>query len=431
VSKKIGEMLVERGLLTTAQVEKGLEAQKFHGGRVGSIWAQLGWLQEKDLLETLAVQKRAKPCKASLLKNVTRGTLDLLPVKVAVKYKVIPLIKEGRRLSVAMVDPNDLLALDELQFISGCVVEPFLATERTIVNALEKYYSVQPVRKEPMTLEGKSMPMDKPVAPPPPGVSAPPKEGETEAFIDAKAKAEAEAARRFWSEQLKPPGASGPLLPPPPVVLGAPPLLVPASAPASAATSPAPRAPADPEVMDGNALLVDEAETVAIVETAPDPLEEAGMRLSRVEIRDDIADVLLWCTEGLCKRVALFIFQKGRTLGWTGQGEGLTSDMVRRVVVPIEDVSAFTLVRDQPRHYLGPLPRNPVNERLVEAMGGKWPPAVLIIPFGIKGRGLGCLYAEDELTELQAIELPLLFQLLQKAGLALEILVLRAKLRHP
>ena len=128
MAKKIGEMLVERGLLSPEQVEQGLEAQKFYGGRVGSIWVDLGNLQERDLLDALCAQKRAKPVKASLLKNVSKATLDLLPVKVATRYKVVPLVRENRRLLVAMADPNDLLALDELQFISGSVVEPYLAT---------------------------------------------------------------------------------------------------------------------------------------------------------------------------------------------------------------------------------------------------------------------------------------------------------------
>ena len=158
------------------------------------------------------------------------------------------------------------------------------------------------------------------------------------------------------------------------------------------------------------------------------PLEEAGRRLARVEIRDDIADVLMWCTEGLFQRSALFIFQKSRTLGWTGQGEGLAPEMVRRVVMPVDEVSIFTLVRDTQRHYIGPLPQNAPNERLVETMGGKWPPGVLVIPFGIERRALGCIYGEDDPEQLANIELPTLFHLLQKAGLALEILVLRAKL---
>ena len=102
--------------------------------------------------------------------------------------------------------------------------------------------------------------------------------------------------------------------------------------------------------------------------------------------------------------------------------------MIRKVVVPVEEISVFTLVRDQPKHYLGPLPDTKANAELVEHLGGQRPEAVLCVPFGIKGRALGCFYAEDTLQELQSIDLHLLFQLLQKAGLALEMLLVRRKI---
>ena len=418
MAKKIGEILVERGLLSPEQVQQGLDLQKHQGGRVGSIWVDVGLVQERDLLDALCAQKKVKPAKASLLKSVSKATLDLLPVKIATRYKVVPLIRENRRLTVAMVDPTDLLALDELQFITGSVIEPYLATERTVLNALEKYYGVANTRRT-ATATSPGRPVPPPTVTPGQAAAA-----EAEAFVDPAAKAQADAARKFWSEQLKSGAATGPTqkasaTPPPTLeaMLGT----------AAPATPPAPVEEKAADVVDGNDLLIEEGDTVAVVE-APDPLEEASRRLARVEIRDDIADVLMWCTDGLFRRSALFIFQKSRTLGWTGQGEGLTPDMVRKVVVPVEEISIFTLVRDTPTHYSGPLPKNAGNERIVELLGGKWPPAVLVIPFGIKGRALGCLYAEDEGSEISTIDLPLLFKLLQKSGLALEILLLRSKL---
>ena len=386
VAKKIGEILVERGLLTPEQVQQGLDTQKFYGGRVGSAWVDLGHVQERDLLDALCAQKKVKPAKASLLKSVSKATLDLLPVKVATRYKVVPLLRENRRLTVAMADPNDLLALDELQFISGSVIEPYLATERTILNALEKYYGVVNPRRDAVATDARAgVTAAKPIPAAPPQTSAgATKPDEGELFVDAAARADAEAARKFWAEQLKSGGAAGAQATAAAAGTSAAGVanldaLLAATPPPTAAASAAPG-----DVMDGNQLLVEEGDTVALKE-APDPLEEASRRLSRVEIRDDIADVLMWCTDGLFRRSALFIFQKTRTLGWTGQGEGLTADMVRKVVVPVEEVSIFTLVRDTPTHYLGPLPKNPGNERFVELLGGKWPPAVLVVPFGDQG----------------------------------------------
>ncbi len=89
MAKKIGEILVERGLLTTGLVERGLESQRFYGGRFGSLMVEMGALEEKALVEALCEQKSAKPAKASMLKSVAKSTLDLIPVKIATRYQVV------------------------------------------------------------------------------------------------------------------------------------------------------------------------------------------------------------------------------------------------------------------------------------------------------------------------------------------------------
>jgi hypothetical protein len=428
----IGEILVEKGILTPGLVNLGLDSQKFYGGRVGSILVELEALSEKDLLEALCEQKSAKPAKAGQLKSVAKATLDLIPVKIAQRYQVIPLARDNRRLSVAISDPSDLLALDELAFVTGCVIEPMIASERTILNALEKYYGVQ--RKRPDTVRTEAVKAAVAKAREEAGLEAPPpvfSQATAKAAADQEDSAEVpaaqtEEARKFWADEMDDEAAAKEAI---------------ADAgeadEADEETTVGPgTAPPAEELADGNALLLDDAaetvddasETMAMEEEVEVSLEEASRRLSRVDIRDDIADVLMWCTNGLFSRSALFIFQKSRTIGWTGQGEGLRPEMVRKVNVPVEDVSVFTLVRDQPKHYLGPMPETPGNEGIVEAFGGERPPAVLCVPFGINKRAIGCFYAEDSLEELQGIDLGMLFKLLQKAGLALEMLLIRTKI---
>jgi hypothetical protein len=455
LAKKIGEILVERGLLQPQHVSEGLASQKFYGGRVGSLWVEMGILEEKDLLEALCSQQKAKPVKASQLKAVTKATLDLIPVKVAVRYKCIPLVKEGRRLTVAMASPNDLLTLDELAFITGCVIEPLLATERTILNALEAFYGVEKKKRDVVNVAGlrKASLVSAEAAPPSDApaqlaTSRAPGSDTQELLLDDATAEEKEQARKFWADAGKAPPAAPAKLPsgapppaPPPAAaalaaLSAAPtpsggVTAPLPPPASASLAAEPVAPAATavaeDVADGNALLLEEGDSTVMLQPGP-TIEEASRRLARADVRDDIADVILWCTEALFERSALFIFQKSQTIGWTGQGAGLRPEDVRRVVMPVEEVSLFTLVRDNPHHYMGIMPDNPPNHRLIETMGGAWPPGVLVIPFGIKGRALGCLYAEDSPDELAKVDLNLLFRLLQKAGLALEVLLLRSKL---
>lgn len=418
MSKKLGEVLVEKGLLTLDVVELGLEAQRYYGGRLGSILVELEALDEKSLVETLCEMKGSKPARAGQLKSVTQATLDTIPRKIAERYQVVPLERENRRLVVAITDPGDLLALDELQFVTGCVVEPVLASERTVLNALERYYGIERKRLDTTRLDGLRAQVaraqgrmhadDIPVFS---QAVAKPEDGEE---TEAEQPPEVEKAKRFWAAED---GEEDP---------------------ERTRAIPAQQVDEEPEaekeatdtgVLDGNDLLLSEgSSTLALEEHADRTIEEASRRLARAEIRDDIADVILWCTEELFARSSLFIFQKSQTIGWTGQGRGLSPAMVRKVVTPVEKVSVFTLVRDTAKHYLGPLPDTPANQELVDHLGGERPEAVLVIPFGIKGRPIGCFYAEDAGDELAAIDLHLLFRLLRKAGLALEMLLLRTKI---
>lgn len=427
----IGDLLVEKGILTPGLVTLGLDSQKFYGGRIGSILVELEALSEKDLVEALCEQKNAKPARAGQLKIITKATLDLIPVKIAQRYQVVPIVRDNRRLTVAITDPGDLLALDELAFVTGCVIEPLLTSERTLLNALEKYYGVQ--RKRPDTVRTEAVKSAVAKAREEAGLEAPPPvfsqatakaaEGQEDSAEAAAAKdaGTAETARAFWADEMGDEEAAKEAI-------------------AESGEAPAEALELDAEatddqadqIADGNDLLLDDGSaTVAMAEQEAEAevsLEEASRRLSRVDIRDDIADVLMWCTNGLFSRSGLFIFQKSRTIGWTGQGDDLSPELVRKVVIPVEDVSVFTLVRDQPKHYLGPMPDTPANATIVEAFGGERPEAVLCVPFGIKGRAIGCFYAEDTLENLKGIDLHLLFQLLQKAGLALEMLLIKTKI---
>jgi hypothetical protein len=456
LSKKIGDILIEKEILTPGLVDLGLDSQKFYGGRIGSMLVDLEALSERDLVEALCEQKGAKPAKAGQLKSVTKASLDLIPVKIAKRYQVIPMQRDNRRLAVAITDPNDLLALDELAFVTGCVIEPYLASERTILNALEKYYGIERKKADTVRFGGLRNAVQaargRTESGPPAVVSQATKAGEKEAVADdapPALKAEAAAARKFWADAASadPDAASGA-----PSgenaataeVEGGTPAAVPTPKSAALelddddfatadilpdlADDETPAGAAEMGVADGNSLLLEDGAATVALDDTPRTLEEASRRLARVDIRDEIADVLLWCTDGLFQRSALFIFQKSRTIGWTGQGDDLDPKMVRKVVSPVEDVSIFTLVRDAPKHYQGILPENDANRAIVDAIGGNWPESVLVVPFGIKGRAIGCFYAEDSPAELEGVDLQLLFKLLQKAGLALEMLLLRTKI---
>ena len=139
---KIGQLLLESGLITPTQLEQGLEAQLVFGGRLGTNLVELGFIATASIAEVLARQLGIPALAPSELDQVPRGALDALPQEMAARHQVFPLQLEKRRLKLAMVDPTDLDALDEIGFATGLRLEPVVAPELLVTYALEKFYDV-------------------------------------------------------------------------------------------------------------------------------------------------------------------------------------------------------------------------------------------------------------------------------------------------
>lgn len=141
-SVKIGQLLVDSGLITPTQLEQGLEAQLVFGGRLGTNLVELGFIATASIAEVLARQLGIPALAPSELDRIPRGALDALPRDLAARHQVFPLLLEKRRLKLAMVDPTDLEALDEIGFVTGLQVDPVVAPELLVAYALEKFYEV-------------------------------------------------------------------------------------------------------------------------------------------------------------------------------------------------------------------------------------------------------------------------------------------------
>ncbi len=137
--ERIGDLLVREGLITREQLERALLDHKQTGTRVGYNLVKLGFLQELDLTRMLARQYRMPAVDLSKF-EVEPRIARLIPSELAVKHLVLPLKRDGRTLTVAMVDPTDLGVLDDLKFITRYDIFPVIAGEYTLRNAIEKYY---------------------------------------------------------------------------------------------------------------------------------------------------------------------------------------------------------------------------------------------------------------------------------------------------
>ena len=139
MADRLGELLVKKNYITTEQLQKALEEQKSAGGRLGSSLVRLGYAKEDTLLSFLSEQYRVPSVNLSKL-EINPNVIKLIPSSIVKKYFIIPINRVGTKLTLAMVDPSNLTVIDEVEFITGFNVEPVIASENKIIDAIKIYY---------------------------------------------------------------------------------------------------------------------------------------------------------------------------------------------------------------------------------------------------------------------------------------------------
>ncbi|MDD4169482.1 MAG: ATPase, T2SS/T4P/T4SS family, partial [Desulfotomaculaceae bacterium] len=135
-SKLLGTELVGRGVITKDQFWEALRVQSRTGELLNKILIKLGMASEEVISEILGVQQIR-------LDNPDPVLLKTVPEQIVRRHKVIPLRKEGNSLTVAMPDPTDVLAIDDLRLVMGCEIEPVQASEKDIAAIIQKYFGIQ------------------------------------------------------------------------------------------------------------------------------------------------------------------------------------------------------------------------------------------------------------------------------------------------
>ena len=136
---RLGELLVQEDLISPEQLETALAEQKFSGGRLSYHLSRLGYLEESELADILSRQYGVPSINLSEF-EIDPEVIKLIPREVVEKYKIIPISRADSSLIIAMVDPSNILAIDDIKFLTGYNIEAVVATEDSILNAIEKYY---------------------------------------------------------------------------------------------------------------------------------------------------------------------------------------------------------------------------------------------------------------------------------------------------
>lgn len=140
MSAKLGEILVRENLITSQQLREALEYQRTNGGRLGSNLIKLGIISD-DVITAVLSRQYGVPSINLELFQIEEETIKLISHEVALKYTVLPISKVGATLTLAMADPTNVFAMDDIKFMTGLNVEPVIASESSLQIAITKYYS--------------------------------------------------------------------------------------------------------------------------------------------------------------------------------------------------------------------------------------------------------------------------------------------------
>jgi type IV pilus assembly protein PilB len=136
---KLGELLLKAQLINQPQLTKALEEQKNTGGKLGEILQKLGYVTEDDIIECLSHQFGVPSINLRHF-EIDSNVARLIPVDLARKYNVIPVNKTGATLTLAMTDPTNIFAMDEITFMTGYRVEPVVASEEAIRETIDRHF---------------------------------------------------------------------------------------------------------------------------------------------------------------------------------------------------------------------------------------------------------------------------------------------------
>lgn len=375
---RLGELLVAEKLVTPAQVEEALETQVVHGGRLGTNLVELGFLQENDLARVLGRQHNLPYAAGEMIPDPQ--ALGLVDRQFYDDQDVLPMRIDATRLTVAVLHPNQVKAIEALGFKAGKRVVAVVIPEFRMNQLLRKHTKAfRPMRPidmntlRPSKRRGDDQPR--------------PASGEELINEDdfAKIYASAMAGGAEEGEVLE--GV---------VVEDEAPVVAGAALDSEPLPAPVPSAPPPPEP-----------------EPTPLTFAEAQKLLQSSADREDIARTVLRFARSKFKRALLLNVRGDLVTGWNGLGQGITRRAVQRIGVSLREANTLKLVRDLRSHFVGPMKRTPGMAVFYSLLGGGYPATAVLLPLLVRGKPVHLLYVDhgpDQLTPPDVGELLIVSQ---------------------
>src|SRR3954469_21630044 len=138
---RIGELLLKEKRITPEQLQEALTYQKANGGKLGFNLVKLGFVKDEELTALLSKQYGVPSINLTQF-EIDPAVIKLIPAETAQKYQIIPLSRSGATLTIAMTDPTNVFAMDDIKFMTGYNVEPVVASETAVMESISRYYAL-------------------------------------------------------------------------------------------------------------------------------------------------------------------------------------------------------------------------------------------------------------------------------------------------
>src|SRR6195256_6839678 len=136
---RIGELLLKEKRITPDQLQQALNHQKANGGKLGFNLVKMGIVKDDEITALLSKQYGVPSINLTQF-EIDPAVIKLIPPETAHKYQIVPLSRAGATLTIAMTDPTNVFAMDDIKFMTGYNVEPVVASETAVIEAIQKYY---------------------------------------------------------------------------------------------------------------------------------------------------------------------------------------------------------------------------------------------------------------------------------------------------
>lgn len=368
---KLGELLLREKLITAEQLEEALKNQVVFGIRLGSALIEMGYVEEDALARVLSSKLGVPFVGSSELSSIPRDVINDFSRAMVVRYQVMPFKLERNRLGLAMSNPNDFKAIEEIAFITGHVVQPYIAPDVQISHAQAKYYRIS--------------------------------EGDERYQHIAELKRLRDQADREQSGTVSIAAMSetGEMLN----------VLIPSEFEDFASL---------------NEVLKDENGSPQAPKNPP-KLERISREFAEARSRDDVADALIRYLGQEFGTGALFVLRGTVAMGWRGVARSALIDDIKSLSLVMSKPSVLRDVVETKAFALGPLVSTPENRRILQILSLADDTSLFAVPVLMMGKTVAVVLVVADMDDLVP-RLNQLQDLIRKMALAFEMLIIKNKI---